>query len=106
MESATTILSAQQLSIGYRTGHKGVKPVHDHLTFALHRGELTCLLGANGSGKSTLLRTLAAAQPPLAGEIRLEGRDLSTLSERELSRLIGVVLTDKTQTGGLTSTNW
>ena len=102
MESATTILSAQQLSIGYRTGHKGVKPVHDHLTFALHRGELTCLLGANGSGKSTLLRTLAAAQPPLAGEIRLEGRDLSTLSERELSRLIGVVLTDKTQTGGLT----
>ena len=102
MESATTILSAQQLSIGYRTGHKGVKPVHDHLTFALHRGELTCLLGANGSGKSTLLRTLAAAQPPLAGEIRLEGRDLSTLSERELSRLIGVVLTDKTQIGGLT----
>ena len=102
MESATTILSAQQLSIGYRTGHKGVKPVHDHLTFALHRSELTCLLGANGSGKSTLLRTLAAAQPPLAGEIRLEGRDLSTLSERELSRLIGVVLTDKTQTGGLT----
>lgn len=102
MESTTTILSAQALSIGYKTGHKGVKQIHGDLHFALHRGELTCLLGANGSGKSTLLRTLAAAQPPLSGEIRLEGDDLTGLSERELSRLIGVVLTDKTQTGGLT----
>ena len=102
MESTTAILSAQALSIGYRTGHHGVKQIHHDLSFALHRGELTCLLGANGSGKSTLLRTLAATQPPLAGTITLEGRDLSTLSERELSRLIGVVLTDKTQTGGLT----
>lgn len=102
MESATTILSAQQLGIGYKSGRNGEKVVHGGLAFSLHRGELTCLLGANGSGKSTLLRTLSASQPPLAGEIRLEGRNLSTLSERELSRLIGVVLTDKTQTGGLT----
>ena len=102
MESATAILSAQQLGIGYKTGHGGVKRVHDGLSFTLHRGELTCLLGANGSGKSTLLRTLSASQPPLAGTIQIEGRNLSTLSERELSRQIGVVLTDKTQTGGLT----
>ena len=102
MKSTTTILSAQQLSIGYKSGHNGVKQIHENLAFSLHRGELTCLLGANGSGKSTLLRTLSASQPPLAGEIWLEGRNLSELSERELSRLIGVVLTDKTQTGGLT----
>lgn len=102
MERETAILSAQQLGIGYPTGRHGVKEVHGGLSFVLQRGELTCLLGANGSGKSTLLRTLSASQPPLAGEILLEGNALSALSEREISRKIGVVLTDKTQTGGLT----
>ena len=65
-------------------------------------GELTCLLGPNGAGKSTLLRTLAAFQPSLGGELCLEGKPLSVYSEREKSRKIGVVLTDKAQTGGLT----
>ena len=102
MERETAILSAQQLGIGYKTGHRGMKEVHGNLSFVLQRGELTCLLGANGSGKSTLLRTLSASQPPLSGEVLLEGNTLSTLSEREISRKIGVVLTDKTQTGGLT----
>ena len=66
------------------------------------REELTCLLGPNGAGKSTLLRTLSAFQLPLEGELWLEGRPLRDYSEREKSRKIGVVLTDKTQAGGLT----
>lgn len=95
------ILSAGDLTIGYRTG-KRVTRVHEYLSFQLYPGELTCLLGANGMGKSTLLRTLAASQPPLAGELLLEGRALSSYSEKERSRRIGMVLTDKTQAGGLT----
>ncbi len=102
MEHATEILSAQGLEIGYHEGRHRIHRVHSNLTFSLRAGELTCLLGANGSGKSTLLRTLSASQPPLSGRIEINGRDISTLSERERSRLIGVVLTDKTQTGGLT----
>ncbi len=95
------IVSAADLTIGYRTG-KRVTRVHEHLSFQLYPGELTCLLGANGTGKSTLLRTLAASQPALAGELLLEGRALSLYSEKERSRRIGMVLTDKTQAGGLT----
>lgn len=95
------VITAQDLCIGYRTGKKE-KRVHEHLSFKLHAGELTCLLGANGAGKSTLLRTLSASQPALEGELLLQGKPLSTYNEKERSRTIGVVLTDKTFAGGLT----
>ena len=101
MKKEKLITSADDLSIGYRVSSHRQKLVHSHLDFQLYRGELTCLLGANGTGKSTLLRTLAASQPPLSGMLFLAGKLLSTYNERELSRMIGVVLTDKTQAGGL-----
>jgi len=96
-----TVIQGRDLCIGYRTGKKENR-VHKHLQFTLHAGELTCLLGANGTGKSTLLRTLSAAQPALEGELLLMNKPLSEYSEKERSRTIGVVLTDKTFTGGLT----
>lgn len=101
MRQSEIVVEGKNLTIGYRVGKKRTE-VHAGLNFQLFRGELTCLLGANGAGKSTLLRTLAAAQPPLSGNLYLLGRDLPTYSERELSRTIGVVLTDRTQAGGLT----
>lgn len=82
------------LRIGYRTRNND-HVVADGLTATIPSGELTCLLGKNGTGKSTLLRTLAAFQTPLGGSIRLFGRPLSDYSDRELARLLGVVLTDK-----------
>lgn len=96
------ILSARQLAIGYLHGKHHRTVVHKGLSFDFQAGELICLLGPNGAGKSTLLRTLSAFQPPLEGQLLLEGRPLSEWTEREKSRKIGVVLTDKTQTGGLT----
>lgn len=101
MRQSEIVVEGENLTIGYQVGKKRTE-VHAGLNFQLFRGELTCLLGANGAGKSTLLRTLAAAQPSLSGGLRLLGRDLSDYSERELSRTIGVVLTDRTQAGGLT----
>ena len=41
MEEQTNILSAQQLCIGYKTGHGHVKQVHGDLSFSLRKGELT-----------------------------------------------------------------
>ena len=96
------VIAARQLAIGYSHGKNGSTVVHRDLSFDLWAGELTCLLGPNGAGKSTLLRTLSAFQLPLEGELWLEGRPLRDYSEREKSRKIGVVLTDKTQAGGLT----
>lgn len=99
---ASPVITARHLSIGYRSGKRRQTVVHGDLSFDLWPGELTCLLGPNGAGKSTLLRTLSTFQPALEGELYLEGKLLDSYSEREKSRKIGVVLTDKTQAGGLT----
>ncbi len=96
------VIKAEHLSIGYRTSKRSESVIHRQLNFVLHAGEMTCLLGPNGVGKSTLLRTLACFQPPLSGELLFEGQPMERYSERELSRKIGIVLTDKTQVGGLT----
>lgn len=93
----TETILLQDLSIGYHTKQQQ-RVVASHLNATLNKGELTCLLGRNGIGKSTLLRTLSAFQPALEGEIMMATPalvPLSTLSDKTLSRLIGVVLTEK-----------
>lgn len=95
------VIEAENLSIGYRDGSKARQELYDSLTFSLYRGELTCLLGTNGAGKSTLLRTLGASQPALSGTLFLERRSLYDYSATEISRRIGLVLTDRSLAGGL-----
>ena len=91
------------LSIGYRSKH-GVKTVAEGISDSIRSGEMTCLLGVNGAGKSTLLRTLSGFLPPLAGEISLLGKPLSSYRERELATVIGVVLTEKSNLQNMTVT--
>ena len=98
MDRKTIIL--KNLSIGYRV-KTGTHRVAEGFNAAIQQGELTCLLGANGVGKSTLLRTLSAFQPALDGEIMVCNSltthllPLTSFSDKEVSRLIGVVLTEK-----------
>jgi len=93
-------IQLRNLSIGYQTKHS-IKTVAEGINGAIRSGELTCLLGANGVGKSTLLRTLSAFQPVLVGDVMINNpltSSLSTLTsytDKELSKLIGVVLTEK-----------
>ncbi len=95
------MLSTKDLSVGYRNGNR-INEVLEHLNVSLYAGELVCLLGANGIGKSTLLRTISGVQPPLKGIIEINGRDLTSYSSKELSKLIGIVYTDRTLAGALT----
>ena len=92
MNNETIRLS--NLSIGYR-GKNGTRVVAAGINAAIREGELTCLLGANGVGKSTLLRTLSAFQPKLEGEIVIKEKELGLYTDKELSQMIGVVLTEK-----------
>lgn len=84
----------ENLSIGYKSKND-TKVVAEGICTGINGGELTCLLGANGVGKSTLLRTLSAFQPKLGGDIFIMDREIGTYSDKELSKTIGVVLTEK-----------
>ena len=96
-----TTVEVKGLATGYVS--KYVRTViTEGVNASLHSGELTCLLGPNGAGKSTLLRTLSAFQPPLAGEILIEGRPLEEYSAAGLARVIGVVLTDRISLDNMT----
>ena len=93
MNKAVTI-QLRDLCIGYK-GKSDQKIVAEHISTQISSGELTCLLGPNGVGKSTLLRTLSAFQPKLSGEIFLIGKELQAYTDKELSIVISVVLTEK-----------
>lgn len=84
----------ENLSIGY-PGKGEVKVVAAGISAGIHSGELTCLLGANGVGKSTLLRTLSAFQPKLGGKICIRGKEIGEYTDKQLSKVISVVLTEK-----------
>jgi iron complex transport system ATP-binding protein len=96
--SAPAALKARDLTVGYRQGTR-TRVVNRGLNLCLRRGTLAALLGPNGAGKSTLMRTLAGLQPPLAGEVWLDGRPLRALSANELARNLAVVLTDRVDAG-------
>jgi iron complex transport system ATP-binding protein len=102
--SHTPVIETSDLTIGYAQKGKKSKVVHDSLQLQLYAGRLTALLGLNGAGKSTLLRTICGLRPALGGEIRVNGRPLPEYSQGELSRVIGVVLTEKSlAAGGMTA---
>lgn len=96
-----TTVEVKGLATGY-VSKSTRKVITEGVNASLHNGELTCLLGPNGAGKSTLLRTLSAFQPPLAGEILIEGRPLDEYSAAGLARVIGVVLTDRISLDNMT----
>jgi len=96
------VIETSNLSIGYLLKNGRQKVVHESLNLELYPNEVTCLLGLNGAGKSTLLRTLCGFQPPLSGTIRLLGKPLASYSQSNFSLTVGVVLTEKTNAGGIT----
>lgn len=64
-------------------------------SFDVARGEIFCIMGLSGSGKSTLVRHVNRLIAPTSGQIEILGRDVSSLSERELrevrAKQIGMV---------------
>ncbi|MBQ7041140.1 MAG: ABC transporter ATP-binding protein [Muribaculaceae bacterium] len=97
----SAILTTNNLTIGYRNG-KNETTILSGLNLSLNCGELVCLLGANGIGKSTLLRTLSGVQQSLSGDVYINEQKLSYYSQRERSKLISIVYTDRTLAGALT----
>src|SRR6266702_859392 len=73
--------------------NKGV-PVLRNVSFKAPAGSTTALVGSSGSGKSTLISLAMNFNHPLAGKIKVDGKDLSTLRLRDFRSHLGVVMQD------------
>ena len=103
MRNDSAIFTTQDLAVGYRNGKTEVTLLKG-LNLTLEKGKLVALLGQNGAGKSTLLRALTCDESPLSGSIQVGGKNLNEMSQKERSRIIGLVSTERIQAGALTVT--
>jgi oligopeptide/dipeptide ABC transporter ATP-binding protein len=88
----TVLLEVRDLSVSFQTP-RGPVPVLDGVSLSVGEGEIVGLVGESGSGKSvtalTILGLLGEQGRVDGGEVRLDGRDLLPLSEREWLRVRG-----------------
>ncbi|MDQ4024283.1 MAG: ABC transporter ATP-binding protein [Actinomycetota bacterium] len=89
------VVEARGISRTFGAGEEAVHALRD-VDVSVRRGELLVVTGPSGSGKSTLLHVLGGLDRPDAGRVSIEGRDLSSMSETDLTltrrRRIGFVL--------------
>jgi putative ABC transport system ATP-binding protein len=80
------MLTVNNLTKIYKMGNVEVKALVD-VSLAIEEGDITCIMGKSGSGKSTLLRQLGLIDRPTSGQIILDGRDATKLSDGARSKL-------------------
>src|SRR3989338_766554 len=74
--------------------YTGTVPALDNVSFDVPRGQFLAVIGLSGSGKSTLLRCINRLVEPSAGQLILDGRDVTRANDEELRRVrrrIGMV---------------
>lgn len=80
------ILSIKNLSFSYDGNN-----ILDDISFGINRKNFVSILGPNGAGKSTLVNIISKVLKDFKGEIILGGRDLKTMTSRDLARKMAVV---------------
>jgi ATP-binding cassette subfamily B protein/subfamily B ATP-binding cassette protein MsbA len=93
---AITIRSAKGEIVfaGVSFAYDGRPPVLCGVDLEIPPGQTVVITGASGAGKSTLLSLVPRFYDPTAGIVRLDGRDLKTLTKASLRAQIGMVLQD------------
>jgi lipoprotein-releasing system ATP-binding protein len=81
-----TVLRASGIAKTYEEGDLKTEVLAD-VNFTLKRGETLAIVGASGSGKSTLLHIIGGLDTLTRGEVEVEGRTLSKLSDAERGRV-------------------
>ena len=80
------IVRATDLHRRYGEGDTAVNAL-DGVTVSFERGNFTAIMGPSGSGKSTLMHILAGLDRPTGGTVEVDGTELSTLDDAELTNL-------------------
>ncbi len=84
VETTEVLVEISNLSKGYTRGGQAV-PVLDNITLNIKRGEFIALMGPSGSGKSTLLNLIAGIDKPDSGVLKIDGEDITLLTEGQLA---------------------
>lgn len=90
-----TVLRLVGVNKTFGTGHKKVEALKE-LHFQADRGELIAIIGPSGSGKSTFLTIVGGLLTPSEGEVWINGKNITRMSEKERSQMrlreIGFIL--------------
>ena len=82
-----SVIQAVNLTKVYNKGGGGeVYAVHD-VSLKILKGEYVAIMGASGSGKSTLMNILGCLDKPTGGSLKLDGVEVSTLTDEELAKV-------------------
>lgn len=81
------IISMRDIIKRYYIGQPNELQILNGISIDVHEGEFVSIVGASGSGKSTLMNIIGALDRPTEGTYHLNGSDISTLDDRELSRI-------------------
>ena len=89
------VLEFKNVTKSYQDGNKEIEALKE-TNFKIERGQFIAIIGPSGSGKSTFLTLAGGLQTPSKGQIIINGKDYTNLSEKERSKLrfndIGFVL--------------
>ena len=97
MDMKKPILEVEHVQKIYESHGYGL-PVLNDICLTISQGDFVAIMGPSGSGKTTLLNMISSIDRPTRGAIRLDGKDIVRLNEKELSKLrkdrIGFVFQD------------
>lgn len=91
------MIKLNEISIGYNG-----RPLFDRFSLEIPSGTFNVIIGANGTGKSTLLQTIGRLLLPVSGNVVIDGRDIGSLSRKDLARTISFVYSERFSGAGLT----
>lgn len=80
------IIRIDNVSRQFEVGGQVIHALRD-VTFDVPRGDFLAVIGRSGSGKTTLLNVIAGLDRPTSGHVYIEGQDVSTMNETQLTEL-------------------
>lgn len=84
-----TLVEVQDMCKIYNPGENEVRAL-DHVSLKIQKGEFVAIIGHSGSGKSTLMNMLGCLDVPTSGRYYLNGKDVSNMTDDELSDIRNV----------------
>jgi putative ABC transport system ATP-binding protein len=85
-ETAGAVVDAKELTRVYGEGDTAVHALRG-CSITVEHGELTAVMGPSGSGKSTLMHILAGLDQPSSGTVSIEGTEITSLGDNDLTKL-------------------